>query len=231
MKGEPLNHKPSAISAGERQLLLQRAQTGDPEALNVLFESCRRRLYCLALRILVRPQDAEDAVQEAMLAAFTHLDRFQGRADFLTWASRIVINAALRDIRKTRAKPLVSLDRIDDEFERTPLREHLKDPQPTPEEQLQGVEYRQILKDALQKVPIKSRRAIQLCKFGDYSLKEAASALGLPVGTVKARLHRGRRELTINLKRGAQIRCKQAASRQNSSAASPNLPARPLAWL
>lgn len=231
MKGELLNYKPSAISAGERQLLLQRAQTGDPEALNVLFESCRRRLYCLALRILVRPQDAEDAVQEAMLAAFTHLHRFQGRADFLTWASRIVINAALQDIRKTRAKPLVSLDRIDDEFERTPLRERLKDPQPTPEEQLQAVEYREILEDALQKVPIKSRRAIQLCKFAHYSLKEAASALGLPVGTVKARLHRGRRELTINLKRGAQVPCKPAGNKQNSSTESPNLVARPVAWL
>ena len=82
-----------------------RAQTGDAEALNVLFASCHKKLYCRALRILVTPQDAEDAVQEAMLAAFSHLQRFQGRADFLTWATRIVINAALQHIRKTRTKP------------------------------------------------------------------------------------------------------------------------------
>ncbi|HET9374818.1 MAG TPA: sigma-70 family RNA polymerase sigma factor, partial [Chthoniobacterales bacterium] len=65
-----------------------------------MFESCRGRLYYQALRILARPQDAEDAVQEAMLAAFKHLNRFQRRADFLTWATRIVTNAALQHIRR-----------------------------------------------------------------------------------------------------------------------------------
>jgi RNA polymerase sigma factor (sigma-70 family) len=103
------------ISVSERELLLLRAQTGDAEALELLLESCRRRLYGQALRILVRPQDAEDAVQEAMLAAFTHLHRFQRRADFLTWATRIVINAALQHIRKTATRSTVAWDQIDNE--------------------------------------------------------------------------------------------------------------------
>jgi RNA polymerase sigma factor (sigma-70 family) len=105
-----LNHEGSVISVRERQLLLVRAQAGDSEALNVLFESCRKRLHCRAMWILARPQDAEDAVQEAMLAAYAHLGRFQGRADFLTWATQIVTNAALQHIRKTRTKPTVSWD-------------------------------------------------------------------------------------------------------------------------
>jgi RNA polymerase sigma-70 factor (ECF subfamily) len=209
-----LNHEGSAISVRERELLLLRAQMGNLEALNVLFESCRERLYSRALRILARPQDAEDAVQEAMVAAFTHLHRFQRRADFLTWATRIVINAALQHIRKTRTKPTVAWDQVDAGFEGPLFSEYMRDPQPNPEERLQELEQREMLEDALQKLPVEMRRAIELCKSSDYSLKEAASALGLPVSTLKARIHRGRRALMVHLKRETQVRRKPAANRR-----------------
>jgi RNA polymerase sigma-70 factor (ECF subfamily) len=187
---------------------------GNPEALSVLFESCRRSLYSRALRILARPQDAEDAVQEAMLAAFTNLHRFQGRSDFLTWVTSIVINAALQHIRKSRTKPTVSWDQVDAEFEGPLFSEYLRDPQPNPEERLQEFQQREMLEGALQKLPVEMRRAIELCKSRDYSLKEAASALGLPVSTLKARLHRGRRALMVHLKRETQVRRKPAANRR-----------------
>lgn len=200
----------------ERRLLVQRAQTGDPEALNVLFESCRKRLYCRASRILARPQDAEDAVQEAMLAAFTHLNQFQGRADFLTWATQIVTNEALQHIRKTQTKPVVCLDQMGDEFEGASFGKYLKGPQSTPEEQLHGLEQRGLLADALHKLPVESRRAIELCKFAGYSLKEAASALRLTVGTLKARLHRGKRAMIVRLRTETQIRSRSAANKRSS---------------
>lgn len=200
-----MNHEGSGISARQRKFLLIRAQAGDPEALNDLFESCRRSLYRRALQILGRPQDAEDSVQEAMLAAFTHLNRFQRRADFLTWATRIVINAALQHIRKTRAKPTVAWEQADKEFDGLSFSEYLRDPQPTPEEQLQTLQQRELLEDALQKLPVEMRRAIELYKSTD-SLKKVASALGLPVGTLKARLHRSRRALMVSLKEKTQVR-------------------------
>jgi RNA polymerase sigma-70 factor, ECF subfamily len=209
-----LNHEGSVISPGERELLLLRARAGDLEALNVLFDSCRRTLYRRALRILARPHDAEDAVQEAMLAAFTHLHRFQGRGDFLTWATRIVINAALQHIRKTRTKATVSWDQVDGEFEGVSLSERLRDPQPTPEEQLQGLERRGMLEDALEQLPVKLGRAIQVYTFADTSVKEAASALGLPVSTLKARLHHGRRALMVRLKKETQAQRRPAVKKQ-----------------
>lgn len=205
-----LNHGGSVISVRERELLLQRAQKGDPEALNVLFESCRGNLYFRALRILARPQDAEDAVQEAMLAAFTRLHQFQGRADFLTWATRIVINAALQHIRKTRTKAMVAWDQVDNEFHGVSFSEWVRDPQPTPEERLQRLEQWETLEDALHKLLVEQRLAIQLCKFTEYSLQEAASVLGLPVGTLKARLHRGKDALMVSVKKKTQVRCKPA---------------------
>lgn len=209
-------NKGGVLNREERRLLVLRAQTGDPEALNVLFESCRKRLYCRAFRILARPQDAEDAVQEAMLAAFTHLDQFQGRADFLTWATQIVTNEALQHIRKTQTKPVVCLDQMNDEFQGASFGKYLKGPQPTPEEQLQGLEHRELLADAVHKLPAESRRAIELCKFADYSLKEAANALGLSVGMLKARLHRGKRALIVRLKSVTQIRSRPAAHERSA---------------
>jgi RNA polymerase sigma-70 factor (ECF subfamily) len=185
---------------------------GDPEALSVLFESCRRSLYCTALRILARRQDAEDAVQDAMVAAFTHLHQFQGRSDFRTWATRIVINAALQQIRRSRTRLNVAFDQVDDEFHA--FREYLRDPQPTPEEQLQVLEHREMLEDALHKLPVEIRRAILLCKSTGYSLKEAAGALGLSVSALKARLHRGRRALIVQLKREGQGSLKPGCSPQ-----------------
>ena len=209
-----MNPEESVITVRQRKLLLMRAQTRDREALNDLFESCRRTLYDRALRILTRPQDAEDAVQEAMLAAFTHLDRFQGRSDFLTWATRIVMNAALMHVRKTRTKRTVPLDQADNEFDGVSFTEYLRDSKPTPEEQLQGLEAREMLEGALHKLPTKIRCAILLCKFADYSTKEAASALGLPISTLKARLHRGRRALMVHLKATAQVRRSSAATKR-----------------
>jgi len=204
-KGEHLNHERPTISAQHRRVLVLRAQRGDTEALNVLLESCRTRLYFLALRILRRPQDAEDAVQEAMLAAFTHLQRFQGRADFLTWASQILINAALQHIRKSRNRPTVALDQIHGEFDAASYSEYLRDPQPSPEEQLQRREHWQIFEKALYKLPLESRRLVELCKFSDYSMKEVSTSLGLPVSTPKVRLHRGKRALIVRIKRETKV--------------------------
>ena len=105
-----------------------------------------------------------------MLAAFRHLHRFQRRADFLTWATRIVINAALQQIRKTRTKPTVAWDQVDKESNGASFSEYIRDWQPTPEEHLQRLEHREMLEEALHKLPVDMRRAIQLCKFAGYSL-------------------------------------------------------------
>lgn len=200
-EGAAVDYQESVISARERELLVLRAQTGESEALNLLFESCRPRLYFQALRILNRPQDAEDAVQDAMVAAFRNLHRFQRRSDFLTWATRIVINAALLQIRRDRVRPT----QVEGAFNAVQLDNALRDLQPNPEEQMQALEHWELLEFALEQLPVESRRPIQLCKFSDYSLKEAAAALGLPVSTLKVRLHRGKRALTVHVKRNTRL--------------------------
>ena len=213
-KGASLSQETVIISFRDKELILQRAQKGDPEALNLLFESCRARLFARALRILARRQDAEDALQDAMLAAFTHLDEFQGRADFLSWATRIVINAALMQIRKARSRPAISWDQVNAEIEESFSSDFAEDQRPTPEQMYQQAEHRRLLEEALRQLPADHRRAIQLCKLTDCSLKEAARALRVPMGTLKARLHRGQRSLFLRFKGITQHRRATSRSRK-----------------
>src|SRR5580698_7489487 len=90
--------------------LVRKAMEGDSEALDKLFARNTRALYQIALRVLGNREDAEDAVQEGLLAAYRNLPRFEGRAKFSTWLTRIVINAALMRRRSKRAHPAMSLD-------------------------------------------------------------------------------------------------------------------------
>lgn len=203
-----MNPQTTASEIEAKGLLLVRAKQGDQEALEVLFESCRERLLASASRILSRRQDSEDAVQEGMLAAFTHLDQFHGRSDFLTWATRIVINAALGQIRRAENRPTISWDQFGADPEVSALDKFLVDPKPTPEEICQHTERQRLLEGALQRLSRESRRAIELCKLDDFSLKDAAGAMGLPLSTLKVRLHRGRRSLTLEIKRKTQMRRK-----------------------
>ena len=122
--------------------------------------------------------------------------------------------ASDRTHRGSREHPLIRAAPLQREASAEPLfSEYLRDSQPNPEERLQELEQREMLEDALQKLPVEMRRAIELCKSRGYSLKEAASALGLPVSTLKARVHRGRRALMVHLKRETQVRRKPAANR------------------
>jgi RNA polymerase sigma-70 factor (ECF subfamily) len=208
-----VSHTSVVISVRDKELILQRAQKGDPEALNLLFESCRGRLLARAVRILPRRQDAEDAVQDAMLTAFTHFGEFEGRADFLTWATRIVINAALMQIRKARSRPVIFWDQVNGENEESSLSDFTEDQKPTPEQMYQQAEHRRLLEEALQQLPEDHRRAIQLCKLTDCSMNEAARALGVPLSTLKARLHRGRRLLVLRFRGKTQHRRAPSRSR------------------
>ena len=92
------------------EALVKRALAGDSDALDSLFDRDNRALYQTALRLLGNAQDAEDALQEGLLAAYRNLRRFQGRSKFSTWLTRIVINAALMRRRSQKSRPAISLD-------------------------------------------------------------------------------------------------------------------------
>ncbi len=149
--------------------------------------------YRRALRFLGNAPDAEDAVQDALLSAYRHLGQFRGQAQLSTWLMTIVTNAARMQLRR-RHSGYFSLEQEQGEDGLT-FSERLPDSKPSPEEVCSTVETRNRLVEGVQRLSPKLRRAFQLRDINGLTTKEAAHFLGVPQGTVKARLARARAQL------------------------------------
>jgi RNA polymerase sigma-70 factor, ECF subfamily len=149
------------------------------------------RFRHIALRFLGNIADAEDAVQDAFLSAFTHLDQFGGQAKMSTWLTAIVINAARMKLRQRRPQAHISLDETHGQ-QNLSLAEMLPDHQPNPEEVCCRRELTERFADATAQLPPSLRRSSQLRHLYGLSIRETAHLLGVPGGTVKAQLSRGR---------------------------------------
>src|ERR1700690_3428165 len=99
-----------ATTQFNEQKLIRAGQRGDAQAIETLFRRYQRPLFQTALRVRGNSEDAEDALQDGLLSAYRNLKRFEGRSQFSTWLTRIVINAALMRRRSAKARPAVSLD-------------------------------------------------------------------------------------------------------------------------
>jgi RNA polymerase sigma-70 factor, ECF subfamily len=171
------------------------------EALDQLFARHRGRLYKTALRVMGNSNDAEDALQDGLLSAFRNLSAFKGHSQFSTWLTRIVLNAALMRLRRTR--PEVMTSSIDQKLnpEEEPLANRIPDPGPNPEERFARQERLRILEQKLQNIPNAHRQAVLLCDVEGMSIREAAEALRLPIGTLRSQLHRARLRLSEEVSR------------------------------
>jgi RNA polymerase sigma-70 factor, ECF subfamily len=149
------------------------------------------RFRRIALRFLGNIADAEDAVQDAFLSAFTHLDQFGGQAKMSTWLTAIVINAARMKLRQRRPQGQISLDETHGE-QNLLLAETVPDHQPNPEERCCRRELAERIADATTQLSPTLRRTFQLRDLYGFSIRETAHLLGVPGGTVKAQLARGR---------------------------------------
>jgi RNA polymerase sigma-70 factor, ECF subfamily len=188
-----------AIPANEAQLI-RAGQHGDQQAVETLFRRYQRPLFQTALRVLGNTEDAEDALQDGLLSAYRNLKRFEGRSQFSTWLTRIVINAALMRRRSAKARPALSLDEPPRE-EELPAAERFADSGPTPEQVFANTEIREMLSENLDLLSPLLRTAFVLREVQGYSTGEAAKKLGVTENTLKARLWRARHQLAERLGR------------------------------
>lgn len=164
------------------ELLVRRAQRGDVHAFDTLVERHRSRLFTLAARTLGSPNEAEDAVQEALVRAWRSLPRFRHGSRFSTWLYRITVNCA-HDVReRRRAEPM-----------------ELAEERADPRDALAAAELSGALQAALDSLDEPYREAIVLYDLLGCSYLEIASIVGVPEGTVKSRIFRGRRDLAAAL--------------------------------
>jgi RNA polymerase sigma-70 factor, ECF subfamily len=180
--------------------LIRAGQRGDQEAVETLFARYHRPLFQTALRVLGNTEDAEDALQDGLLSAYRNLKRFEGRSQFSTWLTRIVINAALMRRRSAKSRPAVSLDETPREDE-LPATERYADDGPNPEQVFAGTEIREMIHSNLDELSPLLRTAFLLREVEGYSTGEAAKKLGVTENTLKARLWRARHQLAERLGR------------------------------
>ena len=187
--------------------LIQLGLKGNQGAMEALFARHAGALYQSAFKLLGNHEDAEDALQEGMLAAFKNLRRFEGRSKFSSWLTRIVINAALMRLRSQRTRPAVSMDEPlgNDGLS---LAEQFATPAPDPEALSVQLELRQMLERRLRELPADMRTAVVLRDVEGLSTQEAAERLGVPENTLKSRLHRARMQLAQRIRSEAANRDK-----------------------
>jgi len=144
----------------------------------------------LAMRLLRNAEDAEDAVQDALLSAFKNLAQFKGCSQMSTWLKAIIANAARMRLRRGARCHMIALEEGAGEGRMT-ISQMLADPGPTPEESVEQCQLSQLVTKLIGGLPYPQRAALRL-RSDDFSIRKAAEVLGVPVGTVKARLARGR---------------------------------------
>ncbi len=191
---EATGDRPGAAGRTGEQQLVWRATRGDTEAQETLFERYRSRLYRQALRLLHSREDAEDAVQDALLSAYRNIRSFEGRSLFSTWLTRIVVNAALVKMRRRRARPELFLQDASPE-EQVSMDTKFVDSRPDPEQAYANVETRLQVENALEDLSPSIRFAFRLRELQDLSNAEAAEVAGIELGAFKSRISRARTQL------------------------------------
>jgi RNA polymerase sigma-70 factor, ECF subfamily len=170
------------------ECLVKLAQSDDAAAFEELARRYRAVTYRLALRIVSRPEDAEDVVQDVWLSAYTHIGRFRSESSFQTWILRIAYNRSLQ-MRRFQGKS--ALDLADGGFEN----EHIllmAAREGTPEDSAILNEQRATLGALLGKLAEKYRRALCLWAFDSKSIEQVSRELRISYGAAKTRLHRAR---------------------------------------
>ncbi len=175
--------------------LVQKLREKDQPAIRAVIQRHNKRLYRIARSILRDDAEAEDALQEAYLKAFTHIDAFRGDASIGTWLCRIVMNEALGRLRQRR--PTVDWTQMDEIEMPSADIIHLpvSSSRPDPERSAAQHQIQNLLEQAIDQLPEQFRIVLVARVVEEMSVEETAELLGLRPETVKTRLHRARRLL------------------------------------
>ncbi len=194
--GEPTRPDPGqAIDAA----LIEEARSGRLEAFNELVRRHQDHLYALVYRLVPEPDQAADAVQEAFFSAYRNLGSYRG-GSIKSWLGRIAVNAAMDMQRSRRRRPSQPYPEFEDDSWQPPAGE-----QAEPESQAVAAAQRRILAEALAMLPVEQRACIVMFDVEGYDYPEIARTLGVSLGTVKSRIHRGRAALRQRLEKHVEL--------------------------
>ena len=186
------------MDQGDDAEILGRCLAGDERAYRELVQRYERQVFTLARRMLGSAEDAEDLTQETFVRMFRALERYDPARPFAAWLYTIASRLCIDHLRRRRVRPIAALPRDADddrpfEVEDTALR---------PDEQVAHAEEEDRVRGLIDSLPPHYRLVVLLRHQQDLSYDEIAEALHLPLGTVKARIHRARALLKERLAGG-----------------------------
>jgi RNA polymerase sigma-70 factor (ECF subfamily) len=181
-----------AASAATDEDLVAAAKSGDHPAFVELWTRRSKIAFNMAYRITGNQDDAEDAIQDAWMKAYTHLNTFDGRAKFSTWLTRIAINSSLMILRRKRSHPETSMEITDGD---TGQHWEIADQTKNVEELYARHERVERLRRAIRRLQPRLRNVVEIHQSNDRSIKEIADLAGISVAATKARLFRARKIL------------------------------------
>ena len=171
------------------ELLLRRAQSGDPEAFEQLIGPLEQLVWRICWHYTGNREAAEDCGQETMIRIWRNLESYRGDCALESWIYRIAANCCMDYLRKKKRDQSVSME---------PLREQgfdPADPSPGTEDRVVSVDEHQRLRKAITQLPDEQREALILTQLEKISYEEAAQMLGVSEGTVKSRVNRAKARL------------------------------------
>jgi RNA polymerase sigma-70 factor (ECF subfamily) len=190
-----MSYDPTLAANETLDILIARCLAGDQGAWEEIVRVHRRKIFNIAYKFVGRYDEAEDLTQDIFIKVFKALHTFDRRANFQTWLISISRNLCIdhyRSVRKERATMARDVDASElapVSRERTPLGE------------LEQVDLKALIRQALAELPVTLSQAVTLRDLKEFSYQEIADQLGLPEGTVKSRINRGRLELARQIRR------------------------------
>lgn len=175
--------------------LIERCLAGDQDAWADIVRMHWRKVFNLAYKFVGRHDEAEDLTQDIFLRIFKSLHTFDRRANFQTWLISISRNLCIDHYRSKRKERETMARDVDASTLTPPSRER------GPDGKLEELDVRELVRTALAELAPALREAVVLRDLQDFSYLEIAERLGLPEGTVKSRINRGRLELARQVSR------------------------------
>jgi RNA polymerase sigma-70 factor, ECF subfamily len=186
-------------------VLARRIAARDVAAFEAMMRRHNRRLFRVARAILRSDQDAEDALQDAYLAAYRGMAAFRAEASLSTWLTRIVINEAYGRLRKMARAPVVALEEAHEMPNEPSGPGDLRSQPEAPDAAAMRGEIRRLLERHIDALPEQFRTAFVLREVEELSVEEAAACLGVPEATVRSRTFRARALLRAALAREIDV--------------------------
>ncbi|MEO8376890.1 MAG: sigma-70 family RNA polymerase sigma factor [Candidatus Sumerlaeota bacterium] len=188
---------PGQLPPEQEKTLIQQARGGDAAAMEALLSAHQDRVFRTALGLLGGNQEAAlEVSQEVLVSVFRHLEQFRGESRFTTWLYRMTVNFAKnRSVAEgRRASRFVSLDTTPEQDDEARPREYAV-ARPSPREEAAGGEMMAIMMSRIDELAEEFRAVLILRYMEDRSYEEISEVLGVPLGTIKSRINRGRSEL------------------------------------